>query len=98
MLEFKEFPKERNELLALAQTDNQLLVKISKGSDSHFNPKGYYLGSMWGAGEYEDIVFSTSMWDMYYEQYIDLELYPITSTKTHEVTFTIEDIEEYIIL
>ena len=99
-MNYLKFPQNKNEIIDLAKEENlTILVKCSKGVDLDFNPQGLFFGSLWGSDStYEEIVFSTSEWNACQDYYQGFDVYPKEYQGQHEINWTIEDIEEYIIL
>ena len=96
---FKEFPKNEQEIINLAKDESLILVKCSKGADLDFNPKGLFFGNFWTPdGTYAEVIFSTSEWNACQDYYQGFDVYPKEYQGQHEINWTIEDIEEYIIL
>ena len=98
-MNYLKFPQNKNEIIGLAKDESLILVKCSKGADLDFNPQGLFFGSLWGSDStYEEIVFSTSEWNACQDYYQGFDVYPKEYQGQHEINWTIEDIEEYIIL
>ena len=99
-MNYLKFPQNKNEIIALAKEENlTILVKCSKGVDLDFNPQGLFFGSLWTSdGTYEEIVFSTSEWNACQDYYQGFDVYTKEYKGQHEINWTIEDIEEYIVL
>ena len=99
-MNYLKFPQNKNEIIDLAKEENlTILVKCSKGADLDFNPQGLFFGSLWTSdGTYEEVIFSTSEWNACQDYYQGFDVYPKEYQGQHEINWTIEDIEEYIIL
>ena len=99
-MNYLKFPQNKNEIIDLAKEENlTILVKCSKGADLDFNPQGLFFGSLWTSdGTYEEVIFSTSEWNAYQDYYQGFDVYTKEYKGQHEINWTIEDIEEYIIL
>ena len=98
-MNYLKFPQNKNEIIALAKEENLILVKCFKGADLDFNPQGLFFVFFWGSDSiYEEIVFSTSEWNACQGYYQGFDVYPKEYQGQHEINWTIEDIEEYIIL
>ena len=99
-MNYLKFPQNKNEIIDLAKEENlTILVKCSKGADLDFNPQGLFFFIFWGSDStYEEIVFSTSEWNACQDYYQGFDVYPKEYKGQHEINWTIEDIEEYIVL
>ena len=99
-MNYLKFPQNKNEIIDLAKEENlTILVKCSKGVDLDFNPQGLFFGSLWTSdGTYEEVIFSTSEWNACQDYYQGFDVYTKEYKGQHEINWTIEDIEEYIIL
>ena len=99
-MNYLKFPQNKNEIIALAKEENlTILVKCSKGVDLDFNPQGLFFGSLWTSdGTYEEVIFSTSEWNACQDYYQGFDVYPKEYQGQHEINWTIEDIEEYVLL
>ena len=98
-MNYKKFPENKNEIIDLAKEEILIVVKCPKGADPDFNPQGFFFGNLWTSdGTYEEIVFSTSEWNGCQDYYQGFDVYTKDYKEQHEVSWTIEDIKEYIIL
>lgn len=98
-MNYLKFPQNKNEIIDLAKDEPLILVKCSKGADLDFNPQGLFFGNLWTPdGTYEETIFSTSEWNGCQDCYQGFDVYPKDYQDQHEVNWTIEDIDEYIIL
>ena len=99
-MNYLKFPQNKNEIIDLAKEENlTILVKCSKGVDLDFNPQGLFFGSLWTSdGTYEEVIFSTSEWNACQDYYQGFDVYTKEYKGQHEINWTIEDIEEYIVL
>ena len=98
-MNYLKFPKDKQEIINLAKDESLILVKYSKGADLDFNPQGLFFGSLWSStGEYGEIIFSTSEWNACQDYYQGFDVYPKEYQGQHEINWTIEDIEEYVLL
>ena len=99
-MNYLKFPQNKNEIIDLAKEENlTILVKCSKGADLDFNPQGLFFGSLWTSdGTYEEVIFSTSEWNACQDYYQGFDVYTKEYKGQHEINWTIEDIEEYIVL
>ncbi len=99
-MNYLKFPQNKNEIIDLAKEEHlTIIVKCSKGVDLDFNPQGLFFGSLWSStGEYEEIIFSTSEWNACQDYYQGFDVYPKEYQGQHEINWTIEDIEEYVLL
>lgn len=99
-MNYLKFPQNKNEVIDLAKEEHlTIIVKCSKGVDLDFNPQGLFFGSLWTSdGTYEEIVFSTSEWNACQDYYQGFDVYTKEYKGQHEINWTIEDIEEYIVL
>ena len=96
---FKKFPKDKQEIIALAKAENLIFVNCSKGADLDFNPQGLFFGSLWSSDStYKEVIFSTSEWNPSQDYYQGCDVYPKEYQGQHEINWTIEDIEEYVLL
>lgn len=99
-MNYLKSPQNKNEIIDLAKEENlTIIVKCSKGIDLDFNPQGLFFGSLWTSdGTYEEVIFSTSEWNACQDYYQGFDVYTKEYQGQHEINWTIEDIEEYIIL
>lgn len=99
-MNYLKFPQNKNEIIDLAKEENlTILVKCSKGADLDFNPQGLFFGSLWTSdGTYEEVIFSTSEWNACQDYYQGFDVYTKEYKGQHEINWTIEDIEEYVVL
>lgn len=99
-MNYLKFPQNKNEVIDLAKEEHlTIIVKCSKGVDLDFNPQGLFFGSLWTSdGTYEEVIFSTSEWNACQDYYQGFDVYTKEYKGQHEINWTIEDIEEYIIL
>ena len=99
-MNYLKFLQNKNEVIDLAKEENlTILVKCSKGADLDFNPQGLFFGSLWTSdGTYGEVIFSTSEWNACQDYYQGFDVYPKEYQGQHEINWTIEDIEEYVLL
>ncbi len=99
-MNYLKFPQNKNEIIDLAKEEHlTIIVKCSKGVDLDFNPQGLFFGSLWTSdGTYEEVIFSTSEWNACQDYYQGFDVYTKEYKGQHEINWTIEDIEEYIVL
>ena len=99
-MNYLKFPQNKNEIIDLAKEEHlTIIVKCSKGADLDFNPQGLFFGSLWTSdGTYEEVIFSTSEWNACQDYYQGFDVYTKEYKGQHEINWTIEDIEEYIVL
>lgn len=99
-MNYLKFPQNKNEVIDLAKEEHlTIIVKCSKGVDLDFNPQGLFFGSLWTSdGTYEEVIFSTSEWNACQDYYQGFDVYTKEYKGQHEINWTIEDIEEYIVL
>ena len=99
-MNYLKFPQNKNEVIDLAKEEHlTIIAKCSKGADLDFNPQGLFFGSLWTSdGTYEEVIFSTSEWNACQDYYQGFDVYTKEYKGQHEINWTIEDIEEYIIL
>ena len=94
-MNYLKFPQNKQEIINLAKDESLILVKCSKGADLDFNPQGLFFGSLWTADE---VIFFFFEWNACQDYYQGFDVYPKEYQGQHEVNWTIEDIEEYVLL